>query len=192
MAIGLSSLGRDFLEDINAKVSGGLFKRLDGNAIMLNGFNRGAVIEKNEFVYVADNVLAGWGKTRTDGRNGDQPRDTLVQDNAIHELGFFESIQRMFQALTATTTLKNNIMYNMPRAAVNFNDGFGGGNVEGNLIWNMCRESEVRCMASKHWYAYAYRRVSYCRLLLLLPCARNVSAVDGIMVTLLTNSCLDY
>ena len=59
-----------FLEGTtDAKVSGGLFRRLDGNAIMLNGFNRGAVIEKNEFVYIADNVLAGWGETKEwDGR----------------------------------------------------------------------------------------------------------------------------
>jgi hypothetical protein len=84
--------GAIFLEGTtNAKVSGGLFKRLDGNAILLNGFNRGAVIEKNEFVYIADNVLAGWGKTKEwDGRNGDQPRGTVVQENIIHELGFFE------------------------------------------------------------------------------------------------------
>jgi hypothetical protein len=33
-------------------------------------------------------------------------------------------------------------MFNMPRAAINFNDGFGGGNlVEENLIFNTCRES---------------------------------------------------
>ena len=31
-------------------------------------------------------------------------------------------------------------MFNMPRAAINFNDGLGGGNlVEKNLIWNTCR-----------------------------------------------------
>ena len=40
------------------------------------------------------------------------------------------------------TTLRGNIMFNMPRAAINFNDGFGGGSlVEGNLIFNTCRES---------------------------------------------------
>lgn len=56
--------GAIFLEGTtNAKVSGGLFKRLDGNAIMLNGFNRAATIEKNEFVYIADNVLAGVSAT---------------------------------------------------------------------------------------------------------------------------------
>ena len=54
-------------------------------------------------VYIADNVLAGWGTTKEwDGRNGDQPRDTLVQDNVIHELGFFEKqSSAWFQALTA-------------------------------------------------------------------------------------------
>ena len=99
----------------DAHISGGVFKRLDGNAIMLNGYNRGCVIEKNEFVYIADNVLAGWGETKEwDGRNGDQPRGTVVRDNYIHELGFFEKqSSAWFQALTATTTLENNIMFNM-------------------------------------------------------------------------------
>ena len=33
-------------------------------------------------------------------------------------------------------------MFNLPRAAINFNDGLGGGNlVEGNIIFNACRES---------------------------------------------------
>lgn len=40
------------------------------------------------------------------------------------------------------TTLYNNIFFNMPRAAINFNDGFGGGNVvKNNLIYNTCKES---------------------------------------------------
>ena len=73
------------------------------------------MIEKNEFVYIADNVLAGWGETKEwDGRNGDQPRGTVVRDNYIHELGFFEKqSSAWFQALTATTTIENNIMFNM-------------------------------------------------------------------------------
>ena len=34
------------------------------------------------------------------------------------------------------------VFYNMPRAAVNFNDGLGGANVvKGNVIFNSCRES---------------------------------------------------
>jgi len=40
------------------------------------------------------------------------------------------------------TLLKRNIMFNGPRAGINVNDGFGGGNVvEENLVFNTCRES---------------------------------------------------
>ena len=47
-----------------------------------------------------------------------------------------------FQAVTAQTTLHNNIFYNGPRAAFNFNDGFGGGDdIAGNLLLNCVRES---------------------------------------------------
>jgi hypothetical protein len=47
-----------------------------------------------------------------------------------------------FQALTANTTLKDNVCYNGPRAGVNFNDGFGGNNMmTGNLIFNQVRET---------------------------------------------------
>jgi len=48
----------------------------------------------------------------------------------------------VFQAKTATTTIENNLFYNGPRAGINFNDHFGGGdNVTGNVIFNQCRES---------------------------------------------------
>jgi hypothetical protein len=104
----------------NARVKGGTFKRLDGNALMLNGFNRGAQIVGNEFVYIADNVIAGWGETKEwDGRNGDQPRGTVIAENFIHELGFFEKqSSAFFQAKSALTTLRDNIMFNMPRGAI--------------------------------------------------------------------------
>ena len=47
-----------------------------------------------------------------------------------------------FQAKSCGNVLSNNIAFNMPRAAINFNDDFGGNTtVVGNLIWNTCRES---------------------------------------------------
>jgi len=47
-----------------------------------------------------------------------------------------------FQAKTARSTLKRNLFFNGPRAGINFNDGFGGGDeVAENLIFNTCRES---------------------------------------------------
>jgi hypothetical protein len=40
------------------------------------------------------------------------------------------------------TTITGNMFFNGPRAGINFNDGFGGGNViSNNLLFNWCRES---------------------------------------------------
>jgi hypothetical protein len=34
------------------------------------------------------------------------------------------------------------VLFNQPRAAINFNDGFGGGSeITKNLIYNACRET---------------------------------------------------
>eukprot|EP00041_Stephanoeca_diplocostata_P042079 m.10090 g.10090 ORF g.10090 m.10090 type:complete len:895 (+) comp7208_c0_seq1:114-2798(+) len=121
-----------------------LFRRLDASAIFLHKYNRHASIHRNEFHLIGDNAIAGWGKTdEWDGRGGDQPRFTSITDNFIHELGYFEKqSSAWFQAKSCQTRLENNILFNLPRAAINFNDGFGGGNaVVANLIFNSCRES---------------------------------------------------
>lgn len=48
-----------------------------------------------------------------------------------------------FEAVSGQATVADNIMYNMPRAAVNFNDdAIGGSLMTRNLIWNTCRESQ--------------------------------------------------
>jgi hypothetical protein len=48
-----------------------------------------------------------------------------------------------FQALSAEATIEFNVFFNGPRAGINFNDGFGGGNlVRGNLVFNqVCTQS---------------------------------------------------
>jgi len=68
---------------------------------------------------------------------------TLIQGNIVHELGMWEKQSSMwFQAKTAKTTIRQNLFFNGPRAGINFNDGFGGGDtVSENLIFNTCRES---------------------------------------------------
>jgi hypothetical protein len=46
------------------------------------------------------------------------------------------------QAISANTTLQDNVCYNGPRAGINWNDGFGGGNaIRGNLVFNQVRET---------------------------------------------------
>ena len=135
---------------VGLNVTGCTFERLDGNALMLSGFTREAVIAENEFSYIGDTVIASWGHTKevdgaegNDGTDGNQPRGTKIIANIIRENGHYsKQASPYFQAKTAQTLLQRNIFFNGPRAGINFNDGFGGGNeIAENLVFNFCRES---------------------------------------------------
>ena len=78
-----------------------------------------------------------------DGTNGDFPADNIIDSNHIHEVGALtKQSSPYFQTIACHNNITNNVMYNMPRAAINLNDGFGGGDlVEGNLLFNAVRET---------------------------------------------------
>lgn len=124
-------------------------------------------------------LLTAWGWTDEisdggihgiDGTGGDFPRYTIVEDNVFREIGVWEKqSSAFFQAKTAESTLRRNVVFNLARAGFNFvglyaereegvsgesidtsrcaavltqNDGFGGGdNVTENVLFNTCRES---------------------------------------------------
>eukprot|EP00051_Salpingoeca_urceolata_P027355 m.481138 g.481138 ORF g.481138 m.481138 type:complete len:908 (+) comp22057_c0_seq1:176-2899(+) len=128
--------------------------RLDGNAIMFSGFNHYGAVLHNEISYTGDTAIAGWGYTRgtdpaqppgtgPDGTGGEFPRWTRVENNFIHHLGIHQKQSSCwFQAKTAESTVANNICFEVPRAGINLNDGFGGGNlIHDNLLFNTCGES---------------------------------------------------
>jgi len=159
---GLQRMGAIFLEGTEKIIIDHcLITRVDSNAIMISGYNRDLTISNNEFVWIGDSVLVSWGYTvplgtekagdkilaqyrsGIDGTHGDQPRGTIAIGNFIHELGHFEKQSSpWFQGKSCQNIIKQNIMFNMPRAAINFNDGFGGGSeVTENLGYNTCRES---------------------------------------------------
>jgi len=141
----LERLGAILLEGtVGASVSGCTFTRIDGNAVFLSGYNRYAAISQNEFVWLGQNAVAAWGRTdEWDGTGGQQPRHTLLHGNLVHEIGNYQKQSSFyFQAASCENTISNNIVFNIPRAAVNFEDGFGGGNeLVHNLLYNTCRES---------------------------------------------------
>lgn len=121
-----------------------IFDSPGGNALFLSNYIRRAVIERNEFVYTGDSAIAAVGSSDLiNGTSGNQPRGTKVINNLMHEIGIWgKQTSGYFQALTAETELYGNVMFNGPRAGINFNDGFGGGHhVEMNLIFNMVRET---------------------------------------------------
>ena len=126
------------------KISNCLFYSPGGNGLLLNNYVRGAVIEGNEFVWVGDNAIVAVGSTQLmDGTDGNQPRGTKVIGNLVHEVGVFgKQVCAYVQSLACETQLTGNVFFNGPRAGINFNDGFGGGNVvKNNLLFNFVRET---------------------------------------------------
>ena len=70
------------------KMTSCTFTRLDGNAVILTGYNRAAEISESEFSFIGDSAIALWGLTKQwDGTDGTQPRGTKIIGNFIHELG---------------------------------------------------------------------------------------------------------
>jgi hypothetical protein len=134
-----------FLEDVQeVTIRNCRFSRLDGNAIFLSRKTRNVTIEQNKFEWIGESAIATWGDTDGyDATSGEFPMYTLIQHNVMRELGIYQKqSSAVGQCKAALTTIRNNIMFNMPRAAINFNDMLGGGDVvEGNLIFNTCRES---------------------------------------------------
>lgn len=126
--------------------------RIDGNGVFLNGYNRNASIRNNEFGWVGASAIASWGYTGTclnencsltvpygvgpDAREYNLPRYTSIEGNLVYELGIWQKQSSMyFHAISIQAHMKGNIFFNGPRAAVNLNDGCGGGDLfEHNLL----------------------------------------------------------
>jgi len=156
----LQRSGAVFMQGVeNINISSNAMTRLDGNAVFLSKYTRNVTIMNNDVSWNGDSAFAAWGVTGKcvnekcdkklewpvgpDGRNGEQPRGTEVIGNLVRELGIWQKQSSMwFQAVTAQTHFAGNVHFNGPRAGLNFNDGFGGGDViEHNLLANCVRES---------------------------------------------------
>ena len=93
--------GAIYLDGVeNITISTNVMTRLDGNAISVNRYARGVVIDKNEIVWQGDNALTQWGdaenitfsdgtKMGYDGTTGIQPRGTVFTNNLVHEIGIW-------------------------------------------------------------------------------------------------------
>jgi len=147
----------------NYLIDGCTFERLDGNGVMVSGYNRDATIQKSDFAYLGGNAIAAWGYTNetdtdpgrpgvklenapaagVDGTDGEHPRRTTVQNCTAREVGLYEKQSSFFvQAKTAESRILSNVFFNGPRAGINSNDGFGGGDeIAYNLVFSSCRES---------------------------------------------------
>ena len=125
-------------------VDGCVLDRLGGNGLLLRGWNRFAAVMNSTFTRLGDSaiVTAGFAAGQ-DLSAGDAPVGTLVSGCLFAELGVHvKQAGALYSALSANTTFTRNVAFNLPRAAVNFNDGAWGGHVVArNLFFNTVRET---------------------------------------------------
>ncbi len=129
----LARLGALVLEGSEgATVDGCLFERVDGTALLISGYNRGARVTRNAFKWIGDSAIVAWGKTKGDptgqdgwdATDGNQPRYTFVENNIASEVGIWEKQSSLYmQAKASDSFLHGNVGFNGPRAGINFNDG---------------------------------------------------------------------
>jgi hypothetical protein len=139
------------------------FERLDGNGVLVSGYNRNTTVKDSDFAFIGGNAVAAWGYTNetqydrgrpgvenvgypaagVDGTDGEHPRYTTVSGCTAREVGLYEKQSSFFmQAKTAESVITGNVFFNGPRAGINANDGFGGGDeIAHNLVFSSCRES---------------------------------------------------
>lgn len=126
--------------------------RLDGNGIMVSGYNRDALIENNTLSWIGSNAVVAWGRTNEtaadrfqgfDGTDGNHPLRTTLSQNLIREIGKYEKQSGwFFQAKSAKTLVARNVMFNAPRSGITMNDGFGGGDrLYNNLLFSALMET---------------------------------------------------
>jgi hypothetical protein len=147
--------------------AGNVFQWIGGNAVFLSVSSRNTTVIANLFQWLGTSGVAvqgATGKAMMDGRDGEAmmashgpaadngvrlPRHNLVSHNVFLSYGIWDKQSACYhKALAPGNSFVNNICFNSSRHAVNFQDNFqdnvdggGGSVVEGNLLYNLNRET---------------------------------------------------
>jgi hypothetical protein len=129
----------------NITITHNLFTQLGSNGVALIDYNDATSITLNEFVWLADSAIILVGSTNgIDGYSvPSQPANTLIQSNLIHETGIYiKQSSPVLISVSRSVSVIGNLMFNIPRAAINVNDGFYGNHtLSWNVIFNTVRET---------------------------------------------------
>ncbi|UMB53762.1 PDZ domain-containing protein [Lutibacter sp. A64] len=148
----------------NCKVENSVFTNLSGNVIMASKYNKGLEVKGNhihncgasaisfigdasaarspsfnytEFVSISEmDTIAG-------PKNELYPRECLVENNLIHRIGRVEKQTAGVQiSMSMDITVRNNSIYDVPRAGINISEGTWGGHIiEYNDVFNTVLET---------------------------------------------------
>jgi hypothetical protein len=134
-----------FVQDSeNVTIASCLFDQVGGNAVLISNHVVGSTIADNEFVFTGESAIVSIGSTNgIDGSAPTYPNGNKILRNHAHEIGVFVKQTSCYaHQLSSNATIEDNVCYNGPRAAININDGFGGGNlIKGNVLFNQVRET---------------------------------------------------
>eukprot|EP01060_Flectonema_neradi_P029769 TRINITY_DN418_c0_g2_i1.p1 TRINITY_DN418_c0_g2~~TRINITY_DN418_c0_g2_i1.p1 ORF type:complete len:897 (+),score=193.77 TRINITY_DN418_c0_g2_i1:46-2691(+) len=134
-----------YIENANRiEVSHVGFDQVGGNGIFMSNAVNDCVVSHNDFWRTGDSAILGVGSTTlADARQPSFPQNNIITFNWIDSIGIYmKETSCYFKSISYNLTISNNLCYNGPRAGINFNDGFMGGDViEGNLVFNMVRET---------------------------------------------------
>jgi hypothetical protein len=120
------------------------FDAVGGNAVFISNYNRRIKVYGNKFTEAGDSAVCLVGtKNRAIGSNKPYPAENTISNNLIHDCGVFgKQPAGVFASTTEKTTISHNLIYNMPRAGVCINDGWGGGHIiEFNEMHDCVRET---------------------------------------------------
>jgi hypothetical protein len=151
-AVFLQGTTRTIIENNN-------FTLLGSSAIVVSNYNRNVTIFNNDFAWLGENAIVLIGTTNgIDGISSEeQPTDTWIVQNTIHEVGIYvKQTGPIFQALVRSSRVLANALYNTPRTGININDGFfGDADMSHNLIFNTVRETGD-CGGFNTWHRIPY------------------------------------
>ncbi|CAF1401225.1 unnamed protein product [Adineta steineri] len=129
----------------NITITHNLFNQLGSNGMALVDYNDDTSILSNEFVWLGDSAIILVGSTNgIDGFSvASQPMNTLIQSNLIHEIGIYvKQSAPILISISRSVSIIGNLIFNMPRAGININDGFyGNHSINYNVIFNTVRET---------------------------------------------------
>ena len=129
----------------NITITHNLLTQLASNGVAVIDYNDATSITSNEFVWLADSAIILVGTTNgIDGFSvARQPANTLIQSNLIHEIGIYiKQSSPVLISVSRSVSVIGNLMFNMPRAGININDGFYGNHtISHNVIFNAVRET---------------------------------------------------
>ena len=129
----------------NITITQNTLTQLGSNGIALIDYNDATSITMNEFVWLGDSAIVLVGSTNgIDGFSvASQPANTLIQSNLIHEIGIYvKQSAPLLISVSRSVSVIGNLMFNIPRAGININDGFYGNHtISHNVIFNTVRET---------------------------------------------------